>query len=236
MKCGNCGEEFGQLGKHWAYSTSCSHPKLSKKQKEVVTGLLMSDGTVSTNPNDKSNPRLQCKMINKKFLEYIDKEIFPKLGLGVKKTRTAKESLKDLEERRFRTTGDLENYNDIYSWQTRRLPDFRIFYDWYSSGEKIFPEDIKLTSKVLKYWYVGDGSYNKKNGKRHIQIAMSNERENKDKIETYFKEAGLPEPNSWNENKREDGSLRCSAVWNVSESKELLNYMGEPIKGFGYKW
>jgi len=38
-----------------------------------------------------------------------------------------------------------------------------------------------------------------------------------------------------NENQREDGSWRCSAVWNVSESQELFDYMGEPIKGFGYK-
>jgi len=82
-----------------------------------------------------------------------------------------------------------------------------------------------LSPKILKHWYAGDGSLHRED--RIIQIATTNEIDNKQKIEKMFRDSDLPEPNGWGE---------TQMWWNKEESQKLLNYMGKPIKGFGYKW
>ena len=81
VKCDVCGSEFAHVSKHWRNS-DCGYPNLTNYQREVIIGLLMGDGYVS-HEDDNKMPLMQVGMVTKKFLEYLDSKVFPKLGTGV---------------------------------------------------------------------------------------------------------------------------------------------------------
>lgn len=232
--CDQCGKCFEHIGGHWgSYQTSCKYPKLTDNQKEVVTGLMMGDGSLDRLSS--KNPRIRCSMTAKEYLLHLDREIFPVMGTGVKKVKTAEESMLDNMNRDsgFESSGNIENYNDIYSWCTRRNENFNEF-NWYKSGEKVFPEDIELTPTILKHWYCGDGTRATTNRNSYIRIAASNESDNKDKINKIFKRAGFSVSN-WNEGSGQ-GHTPAAICFTVDESEKMWHYMGEPLSGFEYKW
>lgn len=229
--CPTCEEEFSALGQHWRLS-DCPYPTLSEHQEEVITGLLMGDGTVH---RGNRNPRIVVCMITRPYLEFLD-QIFPHLGTGVRKKATAEEEAKRHRESGFNPNANSDNYHDQYEWRTRTYPKFSSFESWYFTGEKLWPSKIKLTPVVLKHWYCGDGSFRNKNNQRYITIAMDNERENKRKVERYFKDGPGVEVSNWAEAERESGSISCSASFTVDDSRSLFKYMGNPPPGFEYKW
>lgn len=210
-KCA-CGEEYDQISLHWNANPK-HRPDVSNKQHEIITGLLMGDGYV---PTFNTVPAIACQMINKSYIAYLS-EKFPKLTLH---TKVVKE-----------TSGG----NKVFQWRSVAHPEFQEYSDWYSSGERVWPENIKLTPTVLKHWYCGDGTYNVVGNTGRVVISMRNELGNEEKVENYFREANLPTPNNWITSKNPHG-LSHKAIWNVEESKELLKYMGEPLPSFKYKW
>lgn len=224
--CPVCSEENSRLVQHWD-SQRCDFPQLSKHQRDVVTGVLMSDGCI--NRRKGRNPRLKVDSINEEYLSYLD-SIFGAFSTGEPKCyRTAEEAAKRDELPRFRNS----EYKDLYTWCSRSVPELEEWANWYSSGQKVWPENIELTSTTLKHLYIGDGSLHKDH--RVITIYLSNEEGNREKINSYFSRVGLPEP-IWNIEKREDGSKSVRIRWNKEDSKRLLDYMGEPVKGHEYKW
>lgn len=231
--CHNCGREFERVATHWAYETvGCEPPKLSDHQKEILTGLLMGDGNCNRGPDNK-NSGFKCDMINREYLEYLDEQ-FPFYGQGIRVRRTAEEGATRDRESGFSPDAKTENYHDVYRWYTKRVNVFNEFRSWYLSGEKVFPDGIDLTPTALKHWYAGDGCLR---SKYSLGISSCNEVENKEKLHSYFRNAGLPEPNTWNEHERQNGNgTYGSMIWNEEESRDLLDYMGEPLPGFEYKW
>lgn len=201
------------LGQHWARS-SCDYPELTPYQKEVITGILMGDASVNFGTK---NPLIQISVIEEEYLVYLD-SIFGILSTGVS------------EENRDTSSG-----NTIYRLNTRTLPDIYEFSQWYSSGKKVWPEDIELTPTVLKHLYVCDGNLDTHGNAKRIRIGMSNERENKEKVESMFSSAGFT-VDRWDERERQIGGFRCSAVFNKNQTEKMLEYMGKPIPGFSYKW
>lgn len=222
-KCHECGDNFSRIGSHWRRG-SCKYPKISSKQHEIITGVLMGDGSINRYGK---NPRLQVNMINKKYLEYVDSK-FPLIGAGVSLKRKAKDNAELSRQTGFTSTVNEENYNDQHNWQTLCIPELKQYSNWYNSGEKVWPEDIQLTSTVLKHLYCNDGSLEKDGKFFRIKITMCNEINNKEKINKLFENMNLQRPEYWNSNK--------DARWNKESSKDLLNYMGEPLPGFEYKW
>lgn len=220
--CKSCGKKYDRIGTHWSRS-SCDYPKLSNFQHEVVAGVLMGDGYI--NDNNK-NPRLQVNMISKEYLRYLD-EIFPVVGTGVSLKRTGKENASLSRQSDFFSTVNEEEYNDQYRWQTLTNPAFDEYKGWYDSGEKVFPDNVNLTPTTLKHWYCCDGSLCKRGSYYRMKIAISNEFDNKDKIRTLFTDSGLPEP------KFVSGK---DIRWNKQESREIIDYMGQPLPDFKYKW
>jgi len=193
----------------------------------------MGDGSVDR--GKRKNPRLIANMTSQNYLEHID-EMFEMLGKGVSLTTTAEESVNNVRNSGFRPTAKVEDYHDLYRWRSMRHPELQEFAEWYSTGEKVWPEDIELTPTVLKHWYCGDGHWNNSGTSNHIEISMANEVENIDKVEKIFDNASLPSPSNYMTCKRNDGTKRCEARFSVEQSKELWEYMGEPLPDFEYKW
>jgi hypothetical protein len=231
VACPECGEEYKQLGQHWRWNKH-HRPSFTDYQKEVITGLLMGDGCIRR--SDK-NPRIQCEMISPNYLEYIS-YIFGCLGTGVSLKCTAEENAKRSRNSGFRPNAKSENYSDVYYWRSRNNPELEEFADWYSTGEKLWPEDIELTPTVLKHWYCGDGCWQNKSNNNCIKISMANEIENQDKVSQMFKKVGLPTPSNYVISERKDGGKTCGALWTIEQSKKLWDYMGEPLPDFYYKW
>jgi len=230
VACPECGEEYKRLGSHWVYNPS-HRPNFTQQQKEVITGLLMGDGSIN---ESNKNPRIVSNMISKNYLEYID-NIFACLGTGVSLVRTAKDSAKQNRDRGFRPNAKEENYSDVYRWESRSHPHLQKWADWYSTGEKVWPKDIELTPTVFKHWYCCDGYWANKNSKNCIEVSMANEINNRNKINKMFKNVSLPSPSNYVISEIK-GVEACTATWTVEQSKELWEYMGEPLPDFHYKW
>lgn len=230
--CPECDEYISSIGHHWGKSPSC-RPEIKDKQHEVITGLLMGDGSLNTHNGE---PYLQVGMISESYLHYLDECVFPAIGRGVNLYKTAKESAESLSESKLPGSGNVDNYNDIYFWRTSNHHELRRYECWYNSGNKVWPKNIDLTPVTLKHWYCGDGNYNTHGTNRRISIAMANERENTDKVDEMFKRASLPQPNNYYTYQRDSGGYVCQAQFTVEQSQELFDYMGEPLPDFEYKW
>lgn len=232
-ECKQCNERYKALGTHWRLS-SCDYPSLSQTQREAVTGILMGDGTLSKRGGE-YDARLVCEMTNERYLEYLD-SLFGNLGCGVQLKHTANEKAKRDRESGFNECARAENYHSSFSWRSRSIPEFNEFCGWYKEGRKVWPKEIKLTPVVLKHWFCGDGHFRETSSKRHIKIALSNERRNREKVERYFERAGLPTPSRWESSTRPSGGRVCSIVWTKTDSLDLFDYMGDPVPGFEHKW
>lgn len=231
MKCAECGRNYEALGQHWSMSAECRHPPLTQKQRELVTGLMLSDGNLYRGGK---NPYLRVGMTSPKYLEYLDREFGP-LATGVRLKQTKTESARQNRDSGFQPDALAENRQDVYSLRTRSLPDLHDF-DWYGSGEKVFPSDIDLTPTVLKHWYCGDGCYNNHGTNDRITIAMNNEVEHTDKVDALFERADLPTPSNYHVHEHEDGHVDCTAQFSVDASHELFEFMQPAPPGFRYKF
>lgn len=164
--CPDCNIRQGSMGNHWLY-TECKPPSLTKLQRNIITGIMMGDGSI--NPGTKA-PKVQCEMKSYEYLNYIDRELYP-YSTGVKKTE------------------------DAWYWSSVCHESMREFDSWYCGIDrnKVFPENIELTPEVLKHWYCCDGGIlNYESPNNQFYIASLNEMENKEKVGNYFDRAGLP--------------------------------------------
>lgn len=186
----------------------------------------MGDGHINRSA---TTPRLRAEMTNKKYLEYLDSK-FPHIGNGVKISRTAKEQSDKHIATGFNPDAAEGNYSDCYWWETMCHHQFDSYADWYESGSKVFPENLNMTPTKLKHWYVCDGNLNGK----YVRIYVGNERENKQKINSYFKHICTQSPD-WSTVDRGSNS-HTSINFNKEDSNRLMQYMGKPLPGFRYKW
>jgi len=231
--CQQCGNEYQKIATHWSKNSSCSHPSFTDHQREIITGVLMGDGSINNSGN--RNPYIKVEMISPNYLEYIADE-FGILGGEVTLKMTAAESAKDARDSGFSPNAKTENYSDKYCWWSMSHPELQQFAGWYNSGKKVWPADIELTPTVLKHWYCGDGCWDNSGGNNYIKVSMANEVNNTDKIDQMFRNVGLPAPSNYGISERKDGSKICNAHFTVDQSKELWEYMGRPLPDFEYKW
>lgn len=224
--CEQCNTEYERIGTHWG-AGDCSFPSLSDYQTDIITGLLMGDGYI--NRRDK-NPWLHVNMTNERYLQELD-GIFGPVSSGVSLSKSAEQSASDSRKYGVDSSASEENYSNLYTWYTIHHPDLKQFSEWYSSGKKVWPENITLTPTVLKHWYVCDGNWHNTRSHNYMRISMSNEAGNWEKVNSYFSDAGLPTPSNY-----DTYSDVVNAEFTVEESKQLWRYMGEPPPGFEHKW
>lgn len=117
---------------------------------------------------------------------------------------------------------DNESHKDIWRLRTRNLPCLEPLHVWYNSGKKRFPDDMSLTPLIAKMWYVCDGTL-KEN--RLIRIGCSNELDRPQYLTRLFSDIGI------------DVAFEQTAVrLNKEHSMSFLEYIGDPVPGFSYKW
>jgi len=214
-------------------SGSCSYPSYTKEQKEIITGLLMGDASVTVSENRK--PMLSIETITPNYLHYISDK-FGILSGTVSKILTAEQNASKLRKSGFSENASSENYSDVYKLSLKRHNELTKFRNWYSDGKKTFPKDINLTPTVLKHWYCCDGCWKNKGNSNHIQISISDQFDKKKRINRYFQSVGLPKPSNYASWERKDGSIKGDITWTAEQSHSLWDYMGEPLPDFYYKW
>jgi len=233
VECPVCEQSYERLGRHWHHNPS-HRPVFDEELHSITTGILMGDGSIS---RDSSNPRLVVQMTNKEYLEYLS-TVFGIHSSSVNLRKTASEAAKRSRRRGFSEGACEKDYSDLYSLRTRRNPEFERYVDWYGDDGKVWPRDIELSPTVLKHWYVCDGSLQKPDSEMgyRLTIALSNERGNRQKVERMFDHSGIPVPCNWDERKRDSGRWDVNIYWTNEQSRELIEYMGDPLPGFEYKW
>ena len=229
--CPECGEQFEVIAQHWL-QTSCSYPEFTDSQHEVLTGLLMGDGCLSG--RNSNRPFMEIKMTNDGYLHYLSSEVFPTLSKSPLICNTAEEQALSARESGFQSNADADNFSDLFALNIMAHPELSRYASWYSSGSKIFPEEIKLTPTTLKHWFVGDGAFRKE--RATAEITLNNERDNCQKIESMFEWAGF-EDFRWNRHElprdKKDGAY---IHFNQEGTKWFFRYIGDPLPGFKRKW
>lgn len=214
---------------HWNRSSSCDYPPLTDFQREMLTGVLMGDGDI--HHRHETNPLFRVRMTSKPFIEHIDSFLGP-LSKGMFLDRDAEGMSQQAvanqkEERDGVRVVNEENYNDLYGVRSCSHPEMREFAEWYSNGEKRFPDDLTLTPTILKYWYACDGWLASEAGCRdRLWIKCTNESDRPEYLMTRFHDVGFDSANV----------TRHSIYLNGMDTLEALQWMGDAPPGFEYKW
>lgn len=115
-----------------------SEGSLTEKEKQIIVGCLLGDGTMrkKTNSLIEINHSFKQKSLVDNlyfvFKKYVSTPPKARKGRGVR---------------------------IAYRFTTRSLPIFNPFYNqFFRSGTKKIPIDLKLTPVVLAYWFMDDGS------------------------------------------------------------------------------
>lgn len=216
VSCPGCGRGgWDYIGVHW--SKKCGFPEIEKDIKDILVGVLMGDGWITKPYGGNKHHKLQIANTEREYLEYLDNQLGP-YSTGVEFYRSAEEIASSAKKAGYET--NVEDTNNQYILKTRAHPFFDTLREWYGEDGKELPADFPLTEKCIKNWYACDG------GKRrgYIEIAAENEKDNQDII-ARFKELDV-EP-IWDGHKirfRQDDSV------------EMIDFMGEPVPGYEYKW
>jgi hypothetical protein len=224
--CPTCGNEYDRLAQHWAVG-SCDYPSLPDEWVEVLTGVLMGDGTVHW-PDSARNARLQVTNISRPFLEWLDERLnWFSTGVSLKRTSAeiTAENARSSHERFSSLTYDIR---DQYELSTRRHPELNRFASWYEDGYKRFPADIELTPRVLKQWYVCDGSLlwgTAGHQRPNLWLSCSDAEDRSTRLSMLFN--GDPPSPSIRENR---------IMFGADETETFFEYVRPEQPGYGYKF
>jgi len=218
--CPVCNSSYKHLGKHFALS-ACGYPEIDSETLEIIEGLLLGDGNISE-PNS-GNCVFRVSMINREFLEWLDTKL-GWLSTGIKLAKTAEQS----SDNGLVENGNPDNYSDVWRLNTVAHPKFNKFRDWYDSGEKRYPENLKLTPRKLEMWYISDGHLNSTSVSPRADIRVWNERDRPEIVQKIVDTSGIDgyrfDPN--------EGRL----YFNKHSTEDLLDYIDNITTGFEYKY
>lgn len=233
VDCPNCDHVSPQLSKHWSGS-ECEYPQLTDYQEDVLTGILMSDGSIN-HPQENERSRFRVDMYEPSipYLQYLSEEVFPVVTTKVRKGETAEKSA-NRESNTFSLVE--ENCSDMYYLSSRRMPCFDEYLDWYEDGHKYWPcEDIEMNSTIFKHLYVGDGSLRVKNEIPYISIACNDQSEIIGDVVDMFGD-WIGEPTVVEGMRKGDKENDTQIIFSKEQTSRIFERMDEPVPGFQYKW
>lgn len=226
VECHDCEETYDRIGTHWSQGR-CEWPDIPTDKRALVTGIMLGDGTLRTRT---TYPFVQVYQANKPFLDWLDDQL-GWLSTGVSLERTAAQSAEYARTSGGQPDATAETYHDVYALQTRTMPQFRLFEEWYTDEGKQLPKYLTLTPPVAKMWYVSDGSLNfdrrYPNARPYASIGMRTDLENPDAVERLFRECPIDV----------HPTLTTNGVrFTVDETERFLDWIGPAPPGFSYKF
>lgn len=151
------------------------------------------------------------------------------LSNGLRLKRTAKEISDENRTSQYDRFASLDyEIRDQYVLTTVRHPELNEFGNWYTGTQERFPDAIRLSPRVLKFWYVCDGHLiwsNKGHKRPQVWISANNESDRPAYIRSLFDET--PISPTFNE-----GRIMLTS----DETEWFFDYVGETPQGFEYKF
>lgn len=225
-ECHECGAKRKRIAQHWTMG-SCNPPELTDRQCNIITGLALGDGSIM---RPTKTPRVQVNSREKDFLSFLHQEFGVFSAMAPHKRDSAEELAKADRESGFHKGAKADNYRDKYQWQSICSEVFEPWREWYSSGSIVWPGDVELKPLTMSVWYASDASYDPNHGRGRVMIDTANEKDNKEKVLSYFDSIPVETP-QWDEY-NEYSTIRFTA----DGTEQLLEYMDEIIPGYEYKW
>lgn len=202
----SCGEEYERIAQHWSFNPS-HRTELSERQYDIIVGLLLGDGTVVDDADEKA---FVVEMKNIEFIDWLDDEL-GWLSSG------------------YSTKGE---YGRL---RTKSHPEITELRGWYWTGEKVFPSEINLNPIIFEMWYVSDGTLNMRDETRQPRMRLSSMQDSK-VIENILSTIPFDLEYTWNISSSGFGGQSKAVVFSVETTKKLQNWMTEIPKGFEYKY
>lgn len=224
-QCPTCETVYQRLGAHWSRaddkeSSPCGFKEPTQRQKELMTGLLMSDAWLEKS-GSQSNPMFRVEMIVTEFIEWVAGELAPFTSNLNDRGRSGQEN----------EQGYGQSQHDTRELSTISHPWLNTLNEWYKTGEKTFPADLDMTPLVFKMLYAGDGYLKwSSSGGCRLAIACAS-RANRELISRNLDDLGVEHT----VNHRE-GDDRGSVIVSTADTPDMFEWMGEAPPGFEYKW
>lgn len=187
-------------------ASNCNYPEISDRDLSMIKGILMGDGTIDFSS---TLPAIKIEMVNLEYINYVSDRL-GNLCSGPTLLKYREEAFME---------------NKMYSIRIRCNPQLNEFNRWHTGKRKRYPETLNLNSEILRHWYCCDGCLVIGDAGRYVTISCYNEKDRKEFIESLFDDIGF----SVNMNGR-------IIQFPSKDTDEVLDYMGDPPPGFGYKW
>ena len=186
--CPVCREEFINMGRHWM-STRCEYPELSERQKEMLKGILMSDGSMQFGENN----NLKLTLTEYEFLEWFSDElncICPNRYPTVH--RTSEEAKKNAVDYFGEEEVDMDSeYKEQYLLLTKSHLFLNEFDNWYNPQKRYPLDELELTPTMAKMWYCGDGCLATHHSGERAGISCKNEKDRIDDVADLIRDKGF---------------------------------------------
>jgi hypothetical protein len=187
----------------------------------------MGDGTIHHPPTAR-NLRIEVTSINKTFLDWLNEKL-AWLSNGVALRRTAVEIRDENRKSRYERFASLDyEIRDQYVLATARHPELNRFADWYTDEQKRFPDGLRLTPQILKFWYVCDGHLiwgDEGHVRPQVWISANNEADRPEYVESLFRSTCI-------DPKFNQGRIMLTS----DETEWFFDYVGDAPSGFEYKF
>lgn len=204
MEC-SCGSEYERIAQHWAFNPS-HRPELSQRQYELCSGMLLGDGCIV---NDAQEAALVVEMKNREFIDWLDEE------LG------------------WLSNGYTEKKDELARLRTLAHPELTELRGWYWAGEKVFPQQLELTSTMFEMWYVSDGTLERRDGRKpRMRLSTTQMQEHVDSI---LSTVPFNLEYTWNVSEGLWGTS-AAVVFSTETTWRLQRNMNERPKGFAHKY
>ena len=162
IKTGKVTEERRLKIAEGLFASSSKKRKINRNilDDDVIIGLLLSDAHINRPYTQFQNSFFSISISSKykTFPSYIESYL-RELGISVNKKEYV------------RKTG-------VIHWNVKTVvdPQFsQLRKIWYPNGNKIVPRNLKLTPKIISFWFQGDGSsgYYKRGNKKVVLVLMT---------------------------------------------------------------
>lgn len=183
-----------------------------------MSGLLLGDADIKKVTNGSI---FRLRMTNRPFLEWVSEQLSP-LSRGVFLSETKERQKESAIRGNLEGVSNSSKFNDLYGIRTVAHSQVNELNNWYSTGQKRYPD--RITEEMFRMWYVTDG--NKRDG--DMRITCVDQTDSKENITSIMENLDFINSFTYDTN---EGTIRISR-----EDSRTFWEKTEPPIGFEYKW